>query len=413
MTVANPSTVVIEELKGRNLQIARKVELVGAALPFQGAAWSTHQKLVTTWYAGNGLQATQHVLGPEEVPSEWEGFWRTNRLIVSPSTFTADGGSPEQVFRAAELRDVLDDIFLHGALLRVTWAGGEGRKVVRLGRASDWEFAHDREDDIGWKVSFEWTGRGALQQRVVSFRGDDSTGLQRELAVQLSQLQSALAGLNAQSVQVNRAIPKSADTFTLGDLEAMANGPQELMKSLSQAANNVANRIDRVGALVEKVATTPAQLAGSLSDIATNATSVLAQFADRMGRVVPDTYTRIGSDKVTQVLKAASYFGEAQERSEAAASASVKLRASASRKNSGLKLGGALKDRARPADIIAVHLPRQGETFVSLSQRYYKTPDHSAEIAKANGFPQYQVTPPIGRPLIIPNLTAVENLSHA
>ena len=50
------STITIEEIGG-----SRRLELRGAALPLQGTEWGTAQRLVTKWYVGNTIEATQQI----------------------------------------------------------------------------------------------------------------------------------------------------------------------------------------------------------------------------------------------------------------------------------------------------------------------------------------------------------------
>ena len=87
------SSLTIEELgpAGPDFQ-PRKIVLIGPALPFQGAEWGFENQIVTTWYPGNGQEATQQNLGPREMPSAWEGEWKRTLMGKSPSIFIDEGG---------------------------------------------------------------------------------------------------------------------------------------------------------------------------------------------------------------------------------------------------------------------------------------------------------------------------------
>ena len=146
MAVQQSSSLVIEELSGDK----RVLELVGSGLPFQGATWTSALRVITKWYPGNNAEATQQVLGPIELPSDWEGKWSTTRLIATPCRFRQQG-TDQLVTRASSLRTAADLLFSSGQRLRVTWGAGstsDARWIVREGRAVEWAFPHDRMDDI-------------------------------------------------------------------------------------------------------------------------------------------------------------------------------------------------------------------------------------------------------------------------
>jgi len=60
----------------------------------------------------------------------------------------------------------------------------------------------------------------------------------------------------------------------------------------------------------------------------------------------------------------------------------------------------ALNETGVISDIIALHLVRDGDTLMSISQRYYGTPDNGSVIAKANGlkYPIFAAETTTGRP---------------
>lgn len=410
---APTSTIVIEELTGEK----RKVELRGGGLPFQGsAAWSTQLRLSSTWNAGNSTEATQHILGPIELPSEWEGEWNSTRMISFPCYyFDGESASGLAIVRASTLRDVLDGIFYVGSLLRVTWITGEmgeglykapERRVSRIGRATLWKFSPLRADDIPWSITFDWSTRGKRAQRVVAFRSENMQADIRAALIALGELTAAVD--QSKIVASKRTIQKSADTFTLGDLEALADGPNKLLRDFGRLANSVTDRLNRVGGLVLKVRGLTAELAGQAIDIATNAIAVSNQFVDAMSRPAPETLST--QNKVSNMLQAASYYDDATTQAEAVADANVKLARTLRRHRNAQTTTATSGTAAETGDVLAVHIARDGDTFASISAKYYDTPDHGEAIAVNNGFAAYQIDVDRGSVIIVPNLSAIERI---
>lgn len=405
------STIIIEELTGAK----RKVELRGAALPFQGAAWSTQLRLTSTWNSGNNTEATQHILGPIELPSEWEGEWNSTRLISTPSYFhDGEGSSGTAITRASTLRDVLDAIFYVGGLLRVVWITGEQgegrykvpeRRIQRLGRATLWKFSHQRADDIAWTTTFDWSSRGKRTQRVVAFRSENMQADIRAALVALGELQAAVD--SAAIVSKRRDVKNSASTFTLGDLEALADGPSKLLRDFARLGNSITDRMNRIGGLLLKLRGTPADLLGQAIDVATNAIAVSNQFVDAMSRPAPETLST--QNKISNMLQATSYYDGATTQAEAVADANVKL-ARTLRKRRNANTAGTDGASAEAGDVLAVHIARDGDTFASISTKYYDTPDHGEAIAVNNGLAAYQIEVERGSVIIVPNLSAIDRI---
>lgn len=404
-----PSTVTIEELKAPDFTPNRVVVLQGASLPFRGATWATEQRMKTKWYSGNAVSATQHVLGPMEIPSEWEGFWRTTRMVASPALYTPQGGSPVKISQADTLRDILDAIFYVGPLLRVTWAQGADRKLVRVGRAKTWTFPHDRMDDIGWKISFEWTGRGSTTQRVVTFRVDSPQPGMDEAVKALNQVVSDLTLTTISSAKPS--VPGGAlPGIGLADLAALAAAPGAMMAQFGQVANSIANRIGKVGDLISSVENMPASLSAQVEAIGSNMEAACNQFSDEISRVPPDSYATSGTSKVSQVGKLAVYIGKAQASSAAAAAAAASLAERAKMRRNSLSASSSSKSKAGASDVKAIVLVRQGDTFASIARRHYGSAEKGPLIAVANGFSGYQIAPDPGTTLFLPTKANLADL---
>lgn len=423
--VQQSSTVLIEELTGQK----RSVTLVGAALPRQGAAWGGQLRMTTKWYPGNSGEATQQVLGPIELPSEWEGEWNTTRMIGSPSyAVAAEGASQQAIVRASTMRDVLEQIFMSGPRLRVTWASGstdDARRIVREGRAAEWKFAHARQDDISWSIKFEWVSRGRVIQRSIALRGEDVDAAVRDAKMKLADAISQAVNDTATASAAKRAASTPASAFSLGDLEAFANGPLKMLQSFTRFGDAIVNRLKHIGDLALKMRGLTSELASECVDTATNAIAVCNQFVDAISHTAPETLTL--QNKVSNLLQVASYYGQTERNVEQVADAATTLR-----ERSRIRIGaggngpGAGKSQANAGDVLGVWVARAGDTYAMISQQFYGTPDHGYAIAKANAksLPPvfvpgtntkvrqraFAIAPPVGAVLIIPNLVAVKDL---
>ena len=396
MATTAASVVTIEELTGKT----RTLELHGSGLPKRGASWEAEQKIKTTWYPGNAGEATQHVLGPVELPSDWEGMWRTTMLLRSPAKF-----SGQSVTRASDLADAMDQIRFFGALLKVTWAQDSGRKIVRIGRLQKFKQSYDRMDDVAWSASFVWVGRGGSPQSVVAFKKDDATGGMNQAIIACNNVGQVIQ--SAPFLASNPLVPFSANTFSLGLSFSLAIGATSLIASLSTSVGFISVRIGQVVDLMNAAGSVPPQLTSQASDVATTATATLVDFTDEMGRTPAELMTT-WDDRVSSLVRARIYFDSIVDAADEASGATALMEAQLRRRQSGLRNDVRRKDRIQATEVLAITAARRGDTFVSLSYRYYGTPDLAAEIAKANGFPGYQVSPPKGRILVFPKSFGVD-----
>lgn len=396
------STVAIEELSG----LKRQLNLYGAGLPLRGADFPAANRATKSNYPGNSYQATIHVLGSYELDPEWEGVWRTNRLVSSPALFIdGAGASPVKVSRASTLRDVFEDIIRSGSPLRITWSegqpsSGELRKIVREAVAAEWHFPHERMDDIAWRVSWLFSGRGTKQKRAVALRKDNEAQSLKKANRMLSELTSQITG--ASIVSSKQGIPLSANTFSLGDLEQLADLPNALMDQVRQFTNLVMNRVGKVVGLLKAGATSPASIASEVIDLCTSVVNQSNQFVDEITRQIPDAYTNVPA-RASMLARAMSYYSDAITQAELISATMREIERSLRRRRNGLTTTG--NDRAGDSDILAVHIAKQGETFLSIAQLYYERAELSWMVAKANNYPGYQVEPEVGAVLIIPVLT--------
>ncbi len=379
-----------------------------------GSNWSGLQLLITSWNPGNS-EGTQHVLGPQEMPSDWEFMWRTTQLHRSPVVVT----DPQrrisyEIRRAMQLAELLEEIARGGALLKVVWVSVAALqatavpRITRIGRIQDWDYNPDRPDDIAASISFAWVGRGLDQPKVASVSNDNLNAANQRAINACNAAAEAIGADIIRNSLANRT-GIAATTFTLGQLEAIADGPRQLVDSFARAAISVSNRLEDIGDLILKVKETPAALMGRLVDVANNGVAIANQFVDQLTREGPETQST--RTKVAILNRNASYFSGAQTQAEFMSETLERLaeaarqRRSALISNAGVSRG---QDRARVSDNVAVHFPRRGETLTTISSLYYGTPDLSDEIAVANNLPAYTIVPP-GIPLFIPTRRSLES----
>ncbi len=402
MATTRQSVITIEELDGPR----RRLDLIASGLPRQGATWGIRLRANTTWNPGNAYEATQQVLGPEELPTEWNGVWRTTLLASAPCKFTpGPGASAQPVALASSLRDVFELIVSSGMRLRVTWTEGllelGFRSLMREGLCTQATFPHDRMDDIGWSATFEWAGRGTGKAPTTPDLGGDKSISSLRAANQ--QLADYLSETTQQQIVSDRTdVPGSASAFTLGQLEAIADIPKDFAKQLNQFATLISNRVQRFAGIITKGASIPTLAASTVLECATIAVQGFSQSADQMSRDMPDALNNVEGDAAA-LISAASYFAVHQEAADNLLGVFAQIKEDAKRRRSGM--ANQPQTDAIGQQLKAVTIARMGDTFVSLSIKFYNSPDLGEVIARANGISEYAVGPAPGTTLIIPVVT--------
>jgi hypothetical protein len=407
------SSVTIEEIQGAQGSPPRVVVLSGPSLPFQGAAWGGKNALVTEWNPGNGDEATQQDLGPQELPSQWQGMWNRTLMGKHPArSFT--GGAIIDVVDPDSLVNLLEDIYRGGLRLRVTWtlessneAQSVSGKKVREGRAGQWEFKYTRLQDIAWSTAFEWQSRGRRVQTVTSVRDGTASAVSAGANVLMANLRSKIE--TAKAIASNPDILNSASTLSLGQLEAIANGPSELVAQLQRSTEQLQTQLKQAAGIAETLATQPLAVETTLTNIAKNAKATFLQFQDNMA-VIPLEY-KSQNQTVADLLRAHQYFSDVENASEKAATAALIMIAQLERKRPPAPGAGQLSTQGTSASIgnvLAVYSCRDGDTPQKISQRYYGSPDHAVDILQANRLPWSQPSFRKGAVLIIPVLRSTQ-----
>ncbi len=409
------SAITIEELSGEK----RRLYLIGGGLPFKGAPWTSATVVSTSWNNGNP-SATQHVLTPQELPSDWKGKWSTPQLLVTPCVFRDQTGE-HQIGLAFTLKEALDSIRLSAALLRVTWTneiqrmnpdGSNGEvhshREVRLGRIVEFAAEYSHLDEIQWSATFEWISRGDVSPKSVEFRGEDLVAATRDAMQKQDAVTKSVAEARLRALQADGFRRKNyANQFTLGQLEQVANAPLTRVDSFATAANAITNRMQKVGDIILQVRDIPAALASRAFDVATGAVAVATSFCDNISQKGPEQ--QIAGSKLSTLTRTASYFSGVQTQAQLMESANNRLAQQARRRRSMLNASSsAAANNSKSGDVMTTHLPRDGETMASISIKYYQT-DLGAELSKANGLPAYTILPPSRRALIIPTRSVLES----
>jgi len=398
--MAPPSTLTIEELDGDR----RRLELAGPSLPFRGAAWPVEQRVVTEWYPGNS-EATQHVLGPIDPETSLTGVWNTTRLVRVPAKFFSSPDAPETlVSNAFTLHEVLDDFARAARLLRVTWSADADRRVVRLGRITKYRPEFQRADDVGWSLDLAWVGRGTDQKRAVSVK-DES--LRPSLVALASAMNDVTAAIETAAIRSARRVGNAATAFSLGDLERLADAPSRLLDRVSRAATQFSFTVNGLKGIADKATNLPRSLATRASATGASVRLSFVGASDEAGRAPFEVGVPPGG-RVASTMRARKYQDDAfRQVDRGAASAALLEHVSRARASALADVSGA--DTADQERAYAVHAARAGETFASIARRFLGSADRGGDVARANGFPAYQVSPPVGASLLIPRLSSVSS----
>lgn len=389
------STLSLTELLGADRRQGRKLVLRGGGLPFQGAEWAAEQRLATTWYQGNP-EATQQVLGTKELPSDWEGMWRLTQLLSAPCIFSDEGGPPLAVSDPATLRDIIDSLREDGAFLRVLWEC-QGKQVVRFGRIGRAAFPHDRMTDIKWNITFEWTGRGARGHNV---------GAQQNNAqlLEYAKSQAQFVGLLSAAIDIGKLVA-AGDPFTIADLQQFADYPASVGADIANASLLVTSKLEEIGELLATAAVSPAAFADAAYVAVTTAIDSFSRLHDTFTQI-PSDYTAATGAGAAATARAIEQAGQVLDQVDAALAALVEF-AQALHKSTGASTAQGDAQGAKAEQLLATHLCKAGDTFMSLAITYYSDADQAGALALANGLPAYQVAPDPGFILAVPTKAAL------
>jgi hypothetical protein len=405
------STMMIEELSADGQSVNRSVTLQGSTLPVAGAKWGFENRLKTTWYPGNQDEATQQTMGRQEAPSAWSGTWSSTMMARDGGAQLSDAASGSQgVVDPFALWSFLELILSSGRRLRVTWSLDQQAsassanattvawKIVRTGRCKRFVPSFGYAQIVDWEIEFEWASRGKSTARVAQTR-DASIGNNSAAYA------SALAAVQAANqLNFNTVGPSY---LSLGLLEQLSGAPLGAAESASIAAGQLQNDLQAIVGLGSNLAQQPYQVTKSAVATGRDAQATASGTYFSLSGQAPETFST--QTDATSVLAAWSNFAQMQDACRLAWGAAwlftrqvqqtIPIHAPV--------LQGELgpQNSADSSTILAVHVCKQGEILPAISLRYYSSPDHADDIARANNLAWHTYLIPPGTILVIPRIS--------
>ena len=408
------SIILIEELTQAGGSTPRTITLVGPSLPLMGASWEGQNKLVTEWNPGNSDEATQQNLGPEEMPSDWEGDWRRTMMGSCPTPYTDDQGNVMSVVDPSVLRDAMIALFRAGRRLRVTWSTTQQSdqsepsaypitgSLVREGRAKSWKFKHRSIHDIEWNVNFEWVSTGGAVAPSISSTRDQT--LAQVSAPYVAALQNLLTAAQAPTEQL-----LTPYALTLGNLEAVAPAPFGQLAAMSVALLGLQANLVSIAGIGAGLSDQPVQVAQMALAYANDALAQVDAAYEQYSAMPPELMS--ANVDAVSVLRAYALFAPV---ADTAAQAEIQAYAFRQKMHDAVpvqtwSLDGQDSNASRPdaaTSIKTVHLVRDGDTPEKISMKYYHVPDHARDIMQANRLSWHTTVLPKGRQLVIPVISS-------
>lgn len=413
------STITIEELTGTSDGGPRRLVLSGPSMPFQGADWGLDLVAPTTFYPGN-REGTQQVLGPKEMPANWEGEWNRTLLGKTPVVYTDETGAENKIVQPHLIFTVLEQIIAQGAALRVTWSthgvenvgdqlDGPRRRMVswdmvREGRATQLKITPDRHTDIKWSIAWAWYGRGIKQAKTADPKSDNDFASAANALDNAIQFSKSLNDWTA--AQYKDGIRLSASHLTLGQLEALADAPNKAVTAYLRKMQASVNDIRRIGNIAKKFRAMPFQIANTVTDFARNTLAIANQFVVDIDRMPPEQMSN--KRKVSDMMRAWNQFAKHQEQAAINARRAQNLHASTQRFLASPAGQGkaSVKETAttKSAVVLATYITKTGDTPQSVAMKFYGNADRGLDILQANRLPWHTPTFERGKILIIPEL---------
>lgn len=170
----------------------RQLVLTQRALPYRPVEFSGEQGVEFTKYNGNPIRTVQ-VLGPEEEPTEFSGFWKErfigerNALSLTSMAYYTQDGASTNLLTTIDLVRLADDIRLKGQEVVVQW-GPEVRRGILKRFSRKWHNIHDAE----WTMRFEWSSQNLPETPAVLAKDTDYANIQGTLQSYVNAVQSIL-----------------------------------------------------------------------------------------------------------------------------------------------------------------------------------------------------------------------------
>lgn len=413
--MALSSSVLIEEVVAAPGKRRRAMLLRGSGQPYAGAGWGSLLAITTTWYPGNGDEADQQVLGPQEPPSAWTGGWHRTLLSSTPILLQEDDGHQPRTTAPMDLVNFFEAIQRSGRKLRVTWSSeqapssresGIGKtlgsaadvQIVREGRCKSFLYRFSTLHDVEWSMEWEWLGRGKSTQRVT----DTRSGVIAQFgAAYESKLQAIVNAAAAASLA--KLTPHA---LTLGQIGALANLPSTIANRVGRSFAQLQSSLGQITGIAKSISSQPGAISNMAISHARNSRAQALSIYRSFSSQGVETLSKKGD--VRSQLRAHQTFGAIQDSSllgaRAAQEFEVQVRVTVAQAQEWLGGERAKSQAPSPGSILAVVTAKDSETPQSISQRWYGTPDHAVDILKANGLSWYLAVFAKGQRIVIPVL---------
>ncbi len=366
------TSLTLEELEGST---KRTIVLMGRAVPYQGVEWEGEHRSKKTTYPGNPV-ATQQLLGPEEMPTTFEGMWKDRFMQDQDGNGQITVNPGEDLKTAEQAAKFFDDLRRAGKLLRVQWLS-----QVRAGIIKIFRVAPDRPQDQRWRMEFEWQSLNdevAPRAAVEPTPASDLFNLFNFIEDILTLAPQIAAAFTARIVASINGVRDSVDNFfnILRTAETLLNLPNVIAGSIKAAVD----RLDRQ--LTELI-----QSLGGRTNATNGVQDVVA--GPTIAPTEPSRDVTGGgkpSSAATQELEFESW-----RRSM--------IRTTAALRKAAQKAAADQLDRVQPRTTKRITV-RDGETAYTIAQREFGSADFANYICQTNGLTS--ATIPAGFELRIP-----------
>lgn len=382
-------TFTIEETTGPR----RTITLVGRALPYRPLKLDGEQR-VEVEYPSGSPEGVAQVFGPTEGDCTVAGFWK-DKYLGSPGTaFKLDGAPVTACVAAIE---AMDSFRVQGQRVRVAWG-----PIVRFGHVKKFEQTWHNTHDVEWSVTFVWTSKSDYVQQsslpIGDGLGSSASAFRRLVDGARRALQTPLALAAEYSDLVNSNLDR---------IGAFANELDDLSNAYARAAASPLQSLNRAESALLSIA----NIGGTVSD--------------RMASSMPNTLVAGLTRRFSGGSGEAALEGEARERAamvfadelEAAAFVDTfnrlvraqTIQQEELRQMRKLRNEAVMRARmqtARPGDIQAQHIAREGEDLRDVSSIYYGTPGRWQALMLYNGLESSDLVP--GQGVLIPRQTSEE-----
>jgi hypothetical protein len=394
------SAVIIEEITG---PYNRQVVLSGAALPHKPAEWHSRQKVTTTWYPGNN-RASQQVIGPQDPPSKWNGKWSLVQLSRTPVLLIDQSGNRTFTQHPMDIMTFVEDIQRQGALLRVSWSTADGvvaQNITREGRLEDIAWKVQTAYDVEWEFDFTWTGRlGSDGQRVTATRLDNTADA---IALQVS-MNNFITGIGNLGLGIGQE--PSSSYYALGQFETLSTDPIDLLIDFTDLVQDNLGDLTTLGNVYVTQGNQTFATSNTYTDFAATTAQDSYATMDALSAIPSELLSK--NQDVGSLLDAVVTFGEAWSLIEQLSDDSTTLVLNA-RTNMSYNPGGAVPTNTyspgspvRGIGLLATYETRKNDTPITVSMRFYNSPDYVMYLLEYNHLPWYTVLFPPGQILMIP-----------